>query len=388
MEKEEITIELLYRKLENRLTEEEVKHFEMWMQDIDHQRYYWNLQSFYELREDGRPDSAEVNRAWIDLQSRINKQGLKPGRNRLLWRGVVAASIIILLGVIPLIVPQDVKNVSSEAEIQIRPGHRNAILELADGKVYNLTNLEYGGNNRISENIIVDSCCLDYLRPDTLIPVALAWHKVIVPRGGEFQISLEDGTRVWLNSESTLKYPEVFTGTTREVFLEGEAYFEVAKDKDKPFIVKTKEQSIEALGTKFNVSAYPTDSLLTTTLLEGSVLLTTQNLLHPTVLKPNEQFVYNKRTRSALLQQVDANRFVSWTTGYYYFPEQSLEAILYRLSHVYGVQFTVKSEALNRRTFTGTFYRGQSIKDIMEIIHLSIPIRYKIDDHHVTISEI
>ena len=86
-----------------------------------------------------------MNRAWIDLQSRINKQGLKPGRNRLLWRGVVAASIIILLGVIPLIVPQDVKNVSSEAEIQIRPGHRNAILELADGKVYNLTNLEYGG---------------------------------------------------------------------------------------------------------------------------------------------------------------------------------------------------------------------------------------------------
>lgn len=75
--------------------------------------------------------------------------------------------------------------------------------------------------------------------------------------------------------------------------------------------------------------------------------------------------IYNRNTQSALLQQVDANRFVSWTTGYYYFPEQSLEAILYRLSHVYGVQFTVKSEALNHRTFTGTFYRGQSIKDII-----------------------
>ena len=202
------------------------------------------------------------------------------------------------------------------------------------------------------------------------------------------ELMLPDGTKVWLNKHTTLKYPREFSEKGRNVYMEGEAYFEVAKDKDKPFIVKTKEQSIEALGTKFNVSAYPTDSLLTTTLLEGSVLLTTQNLLHPTVLKPNEQFVYNKRTRSALLQQVDANRFVSWTTGYYYFPEQSLEAILYRLSHVYGVQFTVKSEALNRRTFTGTFYRGQSIKDIMEIIHLSIPIRYKIDDHHVTISEI
>ena len=201
-------------------------------------------------------------------------------------------------------------------------------------------------------------------------------------------VVLPDGTRVSLGTRTSFSYDSRYGKSERIVQLEGEAYFEVAKDKDKPFIVKTKEQSIEALGTKFNVSAYPTDSLLTTTLLEGSVLLTTQNLLHPMVLKPNEQFVYNKRTRSALLQQVDANRFVSWTTGYYYFPEQSLEAILYRLSHVYGVQFTVKSEALNRRTFTGTFYRGQSIKDIMEIIHLSIPIRYKIDDHHVTISEI
>ena len=213
-------------------------------------------------------------------------------------------------------------------------------------------------------------------------------YKVLVDKGQRASVILPDGTKVWLNSHTELTYNGDYGKGNRQVVLSGEGYFEVAKDKDKPFIVKTKEQSIEALGTKFNVSAYPTDSLLTTTLLEGSVLLTTQNLLHPTVLKPNEQLVYNKRTRSALLQQVDANRFVSWTTGYYYFPEQSLEAILYRLSHVYGVQFTVKSEALKRRTFTGTFYRGQSIKDIMEIIHLSIPVRYKIDDHHVTISEI
>lgn len=201
-------------------------------------------------------------------------------------------------------------------------------------------------------------------------------------------VVLPDGTRVSLGTRTSFSYDSQYGKSERIVRLEGEAYFEVAKEKDKPFIVKTKEQSIEALGTKFNVSAYPTDSLLTTTLLEGSVLLATQDLPHPTVLKPNEQFVYNKKTQSARLRQVDANRFVSWTTGYYYFPEQSLDMILYRLSHVYGVQFTVKSEALNHRRFTGTFYRGQSIKDIMEIIHLSIPIRYTIDDHHVTISEI
>ncbi|WP_075967071.1 FecR family protein [Parabacteroides massiliensis] len=201
-------------------------------------------------------------------------------------------------------------------------------------------------------------------------------------------IVLPDGTRVSLGTQTSFSYDSRYGKSERVVQLEGEANFEVTKEKNKPFIVKTKEQSIEALGTKFNVSAYPTDSLLTTTLLEGSVLLTTQNLLHPTILKPNEQFIYNKKTQLTILQQVDANQFVSWTTGYYFFPEQSLEAILYRLSHVYGVQFTIESETLSRRTFTGTFYRGQSIKDIMEIIHLSIPIRYKIDDHHVTISEI
>ncbi len=201
-------------------------------------------------------------------------------------------------------------------------------------------------------------------------------------------IVLPDGTRVSLGTQTSFSYDSRYGKSERVVQQEGEAYFEVTKEKNKPFIVKTKEQSIEALGTKFNVSAYPTDSLLTTTLLEGSVLLTTQNLLHPTILKPNEQFIYNKKTQLTILQQVDANQFVSWTTGYYFFPEQSLEAILYRLSHVYGVQFTIESETLSRRTFTGTFYRGQSIKDIMEIIHLSIPIRYKIDDHHVTISEI
>ena len=201
-------------------------------------------------------------------------------------------------------------------------------------------------------------------------------------------VELPDGTQVSLGSKTTFHYDKDFGKDKRIVYLEGEAYFEVAKQKDKPFIVKTAEQDIEALGTKFNVTAYPSDSLLTTTLLEGSVRLTTENKSQHVILKSNQQLVYNRNSHISNIFDVEAKQYTSWTTGYYYFPEQSLKAILYRLSHVYGVQFTVNSERLNRRTFTGTFYRGQSIKDIMEIIHLSIPIRYKIDEHHVTISEI
>lgn len=200
-------------------------------------------------------------------------------------------------------------------------------------------------------------------------------------------VELPDGTQVSLGAKTNFHYDKDYGKTQRIVYLEGEAYFEVAPQKEKPFIVKTKEQDIEALGTKFNVMAYPSDSLTVTTLLEGSVRLTTSGIGRQNILRPNQQFIYNCNRKSISLNHVDAQQYTSWTTGYYYFSEQTLESILDRLSHVYGAEFTVKSEALNKRTFTGTFYRGESIKDIMEVINLSVPIRYKIDNRHVTISE-
>lgn len=200
-------------------------------------------------------------------------------------------------------------------------------------------------------------------------------------------VELPDGTQVSLGSKTTFHYDKDFGKNKRIVYLEGEAYFEVAKQKDKPFIVKTTEQDIEALGTKFNVMAYPTDSLVITTLLEGSVRLMTLGGGRETILRPDQQFIYNRNRKTASLNYVDARQYTSWTTGYYYFSEQTLDAILDRLSHVYGAEFTVLSKSLNKRTFTGTFYRGESIKDIMEVINLSVPIKYKIDKRHVTISE-
>jgi ferric-dicitrate binding protein FerR (iron transport regulator) len=199
-------------------------------------------------------------------------------------------------------------------------------------------------------------------------------------------VILPDGTRVSLGSKTGFHYSTDYGKTTRTVYLEGEAYFEVAKQKDIPFIVKVNGQDIEALGTKFNVMAYPADSIFTTTLLEGAVrLITGKSQSVP--LKPNQQLVYNRNKGFTKVNSVDAKQFIAWTSGYYFFPEQRLEAILHRLGHVYGAQFTVRSEKLNKTVFTGTFYRGQSIKDILEIVNMSIPIKYKIDDHRVIISE-
>ena len=197
--------------------------------------------------------------------------------------------------------------------------------------------------------------------------------------------TLPDGTKVKLNSDSRLSYPATFTDDNRKVSLRGEAYFNVAKEKDKPFIVKVDGQQIEALGTKFNVMAYPADTVTVTTLLEGSVRLFMEQGGQISILKPNQQHIYNKNKQRVLVKDVDASQYTAWTTGYYYFPEQTMESMLGRLANLYGVTFDVQTASLNQRKFTGTLYRGQRIEDIMEIISLSIPIRYKVNDHHITI---
>lgn len=200
-------------------------------------------------------------------------------------------------------------------------------------------------------------------------------------------VVLPDGTRVSLGSKTIFTYDKEYGKSKRIVYLEGEAFFDVAVQKDKPFIVKVKGQDVEALGTKFNVTGYPSDSLLTTTLVEGSVRLTTALQEKAVTLKPNQQLVYNKNRNNQTVTEVDVSRITSWTTGYYYFQRQTLEAILDRMSHIYGVRFFVSSEKLNNKVFTGTFYRGQSIRDIMDIIKISIPIKYKMDDNKVIVAE-
>jgi len=196
---------------------------------------------------------------------------------------------------------------------------------------------------------------------------------------------LPDGTKVNIGPKTTFRLAPDYGLKNRIVYLEGEAYFDVAKRKDNPFVVKVNEQDIEALGTKFNVMAYAFDSICTTTLLEGSVLLSTQNIAEKTTLKPNQQFTYNKNNQSVSVNDVEASLYIAWVNGYYYFSDQSLNLILNKLSDIYEITFDIPSGELANKKFTGTFYKGQTIKSILEIINLSIPIKYKMKGQHITI---
>jgi len=211
------------------------------------------------------------------------------------------------------------------------------------------------------------------------------WH---IPDTEVQTILLSDGSIIQVNSGSVLIHPKEFSGKSRSVYLSGEAFFDIARIEKKPFTVKVNGQDIEVLGTKFNVMAYPNDSLLITTLQEGSVRLITAGHQQSTTLKPNQQFIYNKITGVTQLNDTDAKLSSSWTTGYYHFPGQSLQSILHRLGQVYGVNFSINSDNLKRKVLNATFYREQTIEDILEIINITIPFKYTIDDHQVIISEI
>lgn len=200
-------------------------------------------------------------------------------------------------------------------------------------------------------------------------------------------LELPDGSRISIGAQTRVSYPADYGKTNRTVYLEGEAFFEVAHQREKPFIVKIKGQDIEALGTKFDVMAYPQDSVYTTTLLEGSVRLTTQNIPEQTVLKPDQQLIYTPSLHSVTVADVNARDVVAWVNGYYPFSDSTLDFILGRLSRIYNVRFDLQGPALKKTLFSGTFYKGQSLKDIMEVINMSVPIRYVIKNGTVVIRQ-
>lgn len=199
------------------------------------------------------------------------------------------------------------------------------------------------------------------------------------------KLVLPDGSKVSVGANTVLEYSNDFGKSARIVHLKGEAFFDIAKKEKIPFIVKIDGQQVEALGTKFNVLAYPSDSLFKTTLLEGSLKISTLSNNSYIILKPDEQLVYNRRTQHTAHNNVDASLYTSWVEGYYYFPEQNIEDILERLAPIYGISYEIRSKQLEYKKFTGTFYRGQSIKEILEIINISIPIKHQIKENHLII---
>lgn len=199
---------------------------------------------------------------------------------------------------------------------------------------------------------------------------------ITADKGEKASIVLADGSRAWLNSESTLSYNETFSRKNRNVYLSGEAFFEVSKDTKYPFTVKTKEMDIEALGTSFNVTAYDDSQLFSSVLLEGKVKVTAHGLEH--VLEKNERAIYSKKDGTLTTDIVYASYFTEWKNGNLYFQNNSLEEIAITLSRVFNVDIRFASDELRALRFSGTLC-SSSIINTLDLLTLTSPMCYKMN---------
>lgn len=210
-------------------------------------------------------------------------------------------------------------------------------------------------------------------------------NQLITAKGSKGRFTLPDGSVVWLNSETKLTYPNPFTGKKRLVTLEGEGYFEVAKDAKKPFVVQAGEVDIEVLGTSFNVDSYSSDEFVQTALLNGSVKITGKAIKNPIYLKPNELFKYRKSDQVSSVEEAKVGWYADWIKDRLVFDNDYLSDILISMEGRYNMDIECPKQfaASTRLSFT---IRQESIEEVMKAISLITPIKYEIRENKVYIT--
>ncbi|WP_288205910.1 FecR family protein [uncultured Parabacteroides sp.] len=214
------------------------------------------------------------------------------------------------------------------------------------------------------------------------------WTECFVPNGERKQIFLSDGSEVWLNSGSLLLYSARFEGNKRSIYLNGEASFKVAKDPDKPFIVKTGHMEVEALGTLFNVEAYSDSKLTIATLEEGKVRVTTDLAPgKPIILCPNEQIIYNSQSGLVSKEEVDAARVLQWKHGYLTFQGSSFDHIVKTIERRFDVTINYETNKFAGRSFTMKFRPDEGLIQVLDILKEMVNgLHYRVKDNIIYIN--
>jgi ferric-dicitrate binding protein FerR (iron transport regulator) len=224
---------------------------------------------------------------------------------------------------------------------------------------------------------------LTYIKKaDTLIKPE--YNTIVVPRAAEYSVKLSDGTIVYLNSDSKLRYPVPFEKGVRKVYLEGEAYFKVSKDKRRPFIVDVKEVEVKVLGTSFNINAYEENNGVATTLVEGSVNVSSAN--NSVIIKPNQQAVFSKGG-SMKVNNVNVYNYISWRQGYLNFDNVPLEQLMFEIERWFDINVFYVNSELKTYRYTGAINKYYSLDKMLHIVEEVLKIKIRKKDKNVFIEK-
>lgn len=325
------------------------------------------------------------------LRLQISAERIKSGSNSHFW--IAAASILIFLAAgtsFWLYIKDQQKNQHQIVQSKsirniITPGRNRAVLTLANGKKLDLDDTRTGMISREGASIVsktADGKLAYGNSTDAKDQNAMTYNTIETPRGGQYQLTLGDGTVVWLNAGSSLKYPTTFSGRERNVELTGEAYFQVAKNKDRPFSVAVNGMKVEVLGTHFNIMAYDNENAIETTLLEGSVKLTKDR--HSKMLIPNQQGILNNGASGFQVRSVNTESVIAWKNGFFKFDNENIETIMRKVARWYDVDVVYKGN-LKRQNFGGTVPMFKDISQLLTTLELTGTVHFKIDGRRITV---
>lgn len=331
--------------------------------------------------------------AWEKFTLRKSVQEPELIRSIPLWKRLsVAAAVFLCISAVALYLmrPESADQYADPRTARLvedlAPGSNKAVLILADGKQIDINSAKNGQLALQGQTAVIKTDDGKLLYQDAASPentLNAALNTLVVPKGGQYNLTLPDGTKVWLNAASSLIFPARFSGNVREVSLKGEAYFEVAKNEKMPFHVRLDRMDVEVLGTHFNVMAYDDEPAIKTTLLEGSVKLS--NGKSQKILKPGQEGVLGV-TDHFVVRTANMEQAMAWKNGLFIFDDEDMPSIARKLSRWYNV--SVADERKDKTlTYTGSISKHQYVSEVLKMLELTGTLHYKIENKRVTITD-
>ncbi|TCD25560.1 FecR family protein [Pedobacter psychrodurus] len=379
MKKAEL-IKLTEKYIAGTASEEERLKLESW---YNNQLNHKTLASEKQIDEEEQTEVGE--KIFNKINQQIDQQDKKrPGRY--FYRLAIAASLIAVLGFGWYLFSErtDVKKINKSVSL-IKPGGNKAFLTLADGTKINLDQAQNGTiakEEGIQITKTADGQLIYTILENKSALGKPGFNTISTPAGGQYQVTLPDGTKVWLNALSSLKYPTNFIGKYRTVELTGEGYFEVAKNKNKPFKLKTAKQEISVLGTHFNVSAYADDAEIKTTLIEGGVAVKNFSPLAIGLLKPGQQAIF--QNKGFKVSNVDVEEYIAWKNGFFMFNNEGIKEAMQKLARWYDVDIEYVGD-FDGIYFGGSFSKHNNLQETLKILESTDKFKFKIEGRRIKI---
>lgn len=376
--------ELIYKQIIGSITEEEFHELQEWIKsNPKNEDTYRRLIDIHFLeKEYHKYKTIEHTRPLEDMKSRIQRERF-PKQIRF-WKLTSAVAATLLFAVCSITLWNTfenrsetytaMENISSQIP-DIEAGKTQAILTLNDGSTISL-----GADSTVNSQLIAR-------QQSSSQNEAKKINNLTTPRGSEFMVMLEDSTKVWLNAESQLIYPESFDEKERRVKIKGEAYFQVAKDATRPFYVESSGITIRVYGTEFNINAYAEEKEVYTTLVSGSISLQHANeSKSELVLTPGHQAIYNKDHKITSIKSVNTEAITSWHNGRFVFEEQTLEQIMKTLARWYNFEYEFDNENIRSTIFKGSAPRYANLSEVLSILEKSGGLKFRAKNDKIIIT--